>query len=58
MDSVVTSLLAYRVALAVILSKVLPEFVLRALAGLLQVKSLPVLKASPRSLHHFSLTKP
>lgn len=54
----VTSLLAYDVSVAVILSKVLQKFALRALASLLWVKSLTMLKASPRSVHHLSLTKP
>lgn len=58
MDLVVTSPLDYYVSVAVILSKVLQKFALRALASLLWVNSLPVLKASPRSVHHFSLTKP
>lgn len=54
----VTSLLDYYVSVAVILSKVLQTFVLLALASLLWVKSLSVPKASPRSAHHLSLTKP
>ena len=54
----VTSLLDYDVSVAVIQSNVLQKSALWALACLLWVKSLPVLKAGPRSARHFSLTSP
>lgn len=54
----VTSLLDYYVSVAVILSKVLQKSVLWAFASFLWVKSLPLPKASPRSVHNLSLTKP